>query len=73
MGIGYECAALEAKRSSHKKTVQKYLRSSLDKNLPKAIRGKYNEMLMSILSIVTISVSFSLSFRDFSNDPLGIQ
>jgi len=52
------------KGAAHKKTAQKYLRSSLDKNLPKTMRGKYKEVLMSMLSMVTIGVrSGSCWFR----------
>ncbi|KAH7348421.1 fungal-specific transcription factor domain-containing protein [Rhexocercosporidium sp. MPI-PUGE-AT-0058] len=51
------------KGAAHKKTAQKYLRSSLDKDLPKAMRGKYKEVLMSMLSMVTIGV-FSGDMQD---------
>lgn len=51
------------KGAAHKKAAQKYLHSSLDKNLPKAMRGKYKEVLMSMLSMVTIGVCYAR--RDF--------
>ncbi|KAK0121730.1 hypothetical protein ONS95_010016 [Cadophora gregata] len=51
------------KGAAHKKTAQKYLQSSLDKNLPKTMRGKYKEVLMSMLSMVTIGV-FSGDMQD---------
>ncbi|KAH7412736.1 fungal-specific transcription factor domain-containing protein [Cadophora sp. MPI-SDFR-AT-0126] len=51
------------KGAAHKRTAQKYLRSSLDKSLPKAVRGKYKEVLMSLLSMVTIGV-FSGDMQD---------
>ncbi|KAG4434032.1 hypothetical protein IFR05_010486 [Cadophora sp. M221] len=51
------------KGTAHKKTAQKYLHSSLDKDLPKAMRGKYKEVLMSMLSMVTIGV-FSGDMQD---------
>lgn len=42
---------------SHKAKSEVYLRSSLDQTLPKSSRGKYKEVLMSLLSMVTIGVS----------------
>ncbi|KAL2064381.1 hypothetical protein VTL71DRAFT_4875 [Oculimacula yallundae] len=50
----------------HKATAQKYLQSSLDNSLPKATRGKYKEVLMSMLSMVTIGV-FSGDMQDSQN------
>ncbi|TVY46986.1 Arginine metabolism regulation protein II [Lachnellula occidentalis] len=41
---------------SHKAKSEIYLRSSLDQTLPKSARGKYKEVLMSLLSMVTIGV-----------------
>lgn len=41
----------------YKRTAERYLRSALDNTLPKSTRGKYKEVLMSILSMVTIGVS----------------
>ncbi|XMA20888.1 hypothetical protein WAI453_013679 [Rhynchosporium graminicola] len=51
------------KGAAHKATAQEYLRSSLDGTLPKAARGKYKEILMSMLSMVTIGV-FSGDMQD---------
>ncbi|KAH9214665.1 fungal-specific transcription factor domain-containing protein [Leptodontidium sp. 2 PMI_412] len=51
------------KGTAHKKTAQKYLLLSLDMDLPKAMRGKYKEVLMSMLSMVTIGV-FSGDMQD---------
>jgi arginine metabolism regulation protein II len=45
---------------SHKAKSEHYLRSSLDQKLPKASRGKYKDVLMSLLSMVTIGVSDNL-------------
>ncbi|KAI9047945.1 hypothetical protein LZ554_007747 [Drepanopeziza brunnea f. sp. 'monogermtubi'] len=42
--------------AEHKNTAERFLRLALDKNLPKAKRGKYKEVLMSTLSMVTIGV-----------------
>jgi len=42
---------------SHKAKSKFYLRSSLDRTLPKSSRGKYKEVLMSLLSMVTIGVT----------------
>lgn len=47
----------------HKKKSEKYLRSALDTNLPKSSRGKYKEVLMTTLSMVTIGV-FSGNMQD---------
>lgn len=57
----------------HKDTAQKYLRSALNKDLPKAMRGKYKEVLMSMLSMVTIGVSSRRSLMETTNNCLGIQ
>ncbi|TVY41544.1 Arginine metabolism regulation protein II, partial [Lachnellula subtilissima] len=48
---------------SHKAKSEVYLRSSLDQTLPKSSRGKYKEVLMSLLSMVTIGV-FSGNMED---------
>jgi arginine metabolism regulation protein II len=42
---------------SHKAKSEHYLRSSLNPKLSKTSRGKYKEVLMSLLSMVTIGVS----------------
>jgi arginine metabolism regulation protein II len=47
-----------ARGALHKRKAEKYLQSALDKSLPKATKGKYKEVLMSILSMVTIGVSY---------------
>lgn len=43
--------------AEHKKKSEYYLRSVLRNDMPKAARGKYKEVLMSVLSMVTIGVS----------------
>ena len=47
---------------SHKAKSELYLRSSLDNKRSKASRGKYKEVLMSLLSMVTIGV-YKIFFR----------
>lgn len=47
----------KSKGAEHRKTAEIYLRLALDENIPKEARGKYKEVLMSILSMVTIGVS----------------
>jgi arginine metabolism regulation protein II len=42
----------------HKKTSESYLTLALRNDMPKSARGKYKELLMSGLSMVTIGVSF---------------
>lgn len=42
---------------AHKKKAQHYLQSLLSTSLPKGSRGKYKELLMSVMSMVTIGVS----------------
>jgi arginine metabolism regulation protein II len=58
----------------HKAKAETYLRSALDERLPKAARGKYKEILMSFLSMVTIGVgSIHLYFDNLTNSRLGFQ
>jgi len=52
---------------SHKAKSERYLRSCLNEKLPKASRGKYKEILMSLLSMVTIGVSQALHSQYFTN------
>ncbi|CZR61358.1 uncharacterized protein PAC_11254 [Phialocephala subalpina] len=51
------------KGNFHKKRSEKYLRSALDTSFPKSSRGKYKEILMTTLSMVTIGV-FSGNMQD---------
>jgi arginine metabolism regulation protein II len=47
------------KGNVHKEKSEKYLRLALDTNMPKTSRGKYKEILMTTLSMVTIGVGCS--------------
>lgn len=47
------------KGNVHREKSEKYLRLALDTNMPKTSRGKYKEILMTTLSMVTIGVSCS--------------
>lgn len=57
----------------HKHKAENFLRAALTKGLPKSSRGKYKEILMSFLSMVTIGVcttpSLSLHRRIFGSKP----
>lgn len=48
----------------HKQKAQNCLRTALTKDLPKSSRGKYKEILMSYLSMVTIGVCDTSHARD---------
>jgi arginine metabolism regulation protein II len=50
----------QKKGAEYKQVSESYLRSALRGNMPKAARGKYKEVLMSVLSMVTIGVSYIL-------------
>ena len=62
-----------ARGAVHKKNAEAYLRSALDNTKSKASRGKYKEILMSVLSMVTIGVCETVLSIERSNDVTGFQ
>jgi arginine metabolism regulation protein II len=57
----------------HKHNAETFLRAALAKDLPKSSRGKYKEILMSFLSMVTIGVCASLQEEILSDLSPGLQ